>query len=53
MVKKPNLDAAYALQSPSENRLLYAEWAESYDHDFAKNMGYAYLFVWRMLLQKT
>ena len=41
MVEKPNLDAAYALQSPSENRLLYAEWAETYDHDFAKNMGYA------------
>ena len=41
MTDKPALDAAYALQSPEDNRRLYAEWAESYDQDFADNMGYA------------
>ena len=41
MAEKPNLDAAYALQTPTENRLLYAEWAETYDNDFAENLGYA------------
>jgi ubiquinone/menaquinone biosynthesis C-methylase UbiE len=41
MAKKPSLDAAYALQSPDDNRLLYADWAKTYDCDFAKNMGYA------------
>jgi predicted TPR repeat methyltransferase len=40
MTDKPALDAAYALQSPEDNRRLYAEWAESYDRDFADNMGY-------------
>ncbi len=41
MAKKPSLDAAYALQSPDDNRLLYADWAKTYDCDFAENMGYA------------
>ena len=41
MAKKPSLDAAYALQSPDDNRLLYADWAKTYDRDFAENMGYA------------
>ena len=40
MTDKPALDVAYALQSPEDNRRLYAEWAESYDRDFADNMGY-------------
>ena len=41
MAKKPSLDVAYALQSPDDNRLLYADWAKTYDCDFAENMGYA------------
>ena len=40
MAEKPNLDAAYALQTPTENRLLYAKWAETYDNDFAENLGW-------------
>ena len=40
MTDKLALDAAYALQSPEDNRRLYAEWAESYDQDFADDMGY-------------
>ena len=41
MAKKPSLDVAYALQSPDDNRLLYVDWAKTYDCDFAENMGYA------------
>ena len=41
MAKKPSLDVAYALQSPDDNRLLYADWAKTYDCDFAENTGYA------------
>jgi predicted TPR repeat methyltransferase len=37
---KPNLDAAYALQTPEDNRKLYADWAESYDTGFAQDMAY-------------
>ena len=35
-----DLDKAYALETPEDNRRLYAEWAESYDSDFAARMGY-------------
>jgi len=35
-----NLDAAYALQTPDDNRRLYAGWAASYDADFAQRAGY-------------
>ncbi len=33
--KTPNLHAAYALESPEENKRLYAEWAGDYDEGFA------------------
>lgn len=38
--KHPDLDAAYALQSPDDNRKLYADWANSYDSGFATPMQY-------------
>ena len=38
--KTPNLDAAYALETPEDNRRLYADWAESYDSGFASDMDY-------------
>ncbi|MGC1502640.1 MAG: class I SAM-dependent methyltransferase [Sulfitobacter sp.] len=39
-MKDPDLDAAYALQTPTDNRRLYADWANSYDDGFAKEMDY-------------
>ncbi|MDN5786214.1 class I SAM-dependent methyltransferase [Pseudorhodobacter sp.] len=36
----PDLDKAYALHTPDDNRALYADWAESYDADFAARMAY-------------
>ncbi|TMV05541.1 class I SAM-dependent methyltransferase [Ruegeria sediminis] len=33
--KKPNLHAAYALESPEDHKRLYAEWAGDYDESFA------------------
>ena len=33
--KKPDLHAAYALESPDDNKRLYAEWAGDYDEGFA------------------
>ncbi len=36
----PDLDAAYALQTPDDNRKLYAQWAGSYDASFATDMNY-------------
>lgn len=38
--KKPNLDAAYALETPQDNRDLYADWASTYDAGFAAEMDY-------------
>jgi predicted TPR repeat methyltransferase len=38
--EKPGLDAAYALQTPDDNRKLYADWAETYDAGFAEGMDY-------------
>lgn len=37
---KPNLDAAYALKTPEDNVRLYADWADSYDQDFAQKLDY-------------
>ncbi len=37
---EPDLDAAYALETPEDNRKLYAEWAGSYDTGFASDMDY-------------
>lgn len=36
----PDLDAAYALETPEDNRKLYAAWAQSYDAGFAEDMDY-------------
>jgi predicted TPR repeat methyltransferase len=41
MTKKPELDTAYSLKSPEDNKRLYAKWAQTYDHEFADHMGYA------------
>ncbi|MGJ8618608.1 MAG: class I SAM-dependent DNA methyltransferase [Sulfitobacter sp.] len=38
--KKPDLDAAYALETPEDNRRLYADWATTYDDGFALDMDY-------------
>lgn len=40
MPEKPSLDAAYALETPDDNRALYADWASSYDSGFARDMDY-------------
>lgn len=40
MTKSPNLDGAYDLKSPDDNRRLYAEWAQSYDRTFADAHGF-------------
>jgi len=37
---EPDLEAAYALETPEDNRRLYADWAQTYDADFAQDMGY-------------
>ncbi len=41
-MKKPDeeLKAAYALQTPEDNKRLYATWAESYETSFAEAMDY-------------
>ncbi len=36
----PDLSGAYALASPEDCRRLYADWADSYDADFATGMEY-------------
>lgn len=35
-----SLDDAYALNSPEDNKRLYAKWAKSYESDFVSNQGY-------------
>jgi SAM-dependent methyltransferase len=40
MPDAPDLDSAYALQTPEDNRALYARWARTYDTDFAAGMDY-------------
>lgn len=37
---KPDLDGAYALETPEDSLKLYSEWAESYDETFAEASGY-------------
>ena len=36
----PDLDAAYGLKTPDDNKRLYAAWAETYDAGFAADMDY-------------
>lgn len=40
MPEKPSLDAAYGLQTPDDNLKLYADWAGTYDTNFAGDHGY-------------
>ncbi len=40
MQDDPSLDGAYALETPDDNKRLYAAWAKTYDADFARNMDY-------------
>ena len=37
---KISLNDAYSLQTPSDNRELYAKWASTYESDFVKGEGY-------------
>lgn len=36
----PDLTSAYALRTPDDSRRLYADWAATYDSDFATRMAY-------------
>lgn len=36
----PDLESAYALNSPEDAKRLYAAWAETYDSDFGAAQGY-------------
>ena len=40
MSDKPDLDKAYALETPEDNLALYADWATTYDAGFAIDMDY-------------
>ena len=40
MTDKPNLATAYALETPDDNRKLYANWADTYDTEFVSTHGY-------------
>lgn len=40
MSDDPDLDRAYALQTPDDSRRLYADWADSYDTGFALENRY-------------
>lgn len=40
MQDDPDLDVAYGLQTPEDNRRLYAQWAATYDDEFAVDMDY-------------
>lgn len=50
---QPNLDAAYALQTPEDNRRLYAEWADSYDSSFAQENDYRLPQIVAMILSEV
>ncbi len=39
-MSRPDLSGAYALKTPEDCLKLYADWADSYDADFAADMGY-------------
>lgn len=36
----PDLESAYALETPDDNRALYAKWATTYDRSFAEAMDF-------------
>lgn len=37
---KPDVDAAYSLETPEDCVRLYRNWADTYDEDFVAHMGY-------------
>ena len=37
---RPDVDDAYALETPEDNARLYKNWAETYDEDFVLQTGY-------------
>ena len=41
MAKPPDLKSAYALETPADNKRLYADWANTYDKGFGEAMDYA------------
>jgi predicted TPR repeat methyltransferase len=36
----PDLESAYAIETPGDNRRVYSAWAETYDKTFAQDMDY-------------
>ena len=42
MPDEPDLDSAYALETPEDNLRLYGTWAESYDTDFVEATTYRF-----------
>ena len=40
MADDPDLDSAYALETPEDNLRLYKDWAASYDNDFVRKVEY-------------
>jgi len=36
----PDLESAYAIETPDDNRRVYSAWAETYDKTFAQDMDY-------------
>lgn len=42
MTRKPDVDAAYALDGADDVKALYRDWAVTYDADFVQAMGYVY-----------
>jgi len=36
----PDLEAAYSIETPDDNRRVYSAWAETYDKTFAQDMDY-------------
>ena len=42
MADEPDLDSAYALETPDDNRKLYKNWAETYDADFVEGAGFRF-----------
>lgn len=45
MPKEPDLDSAYALKSPEDNRRLYRAWAETYDAEFVEATGFRFPYL--------
>ena len=41
-VTDPDLDTAYALETPEDNLRLYRDWAETYDADFVAGSGFRF-----------